>query len=199
MADLTTRSEDQMRGIGAPRHPGTSPSAENSARSILLEELAALQGTVTGLLERLVQEPIDAHVLRSMSGVAVGWDPSATSEGNHTIRRLASLTGRNSLRPYVQAATVIEANWIPRELCQQLEESNEPIGRVLSGVCVSDNRRHVADDPIRPDISEWVGEGTDTRCLYSRSYLIEVAGQDVMSISEWFLPSLIIPLLDSRP
>ncbi len=199
MGTISTGPVEQMRGRATARRREPTPVGVDAARLVLVEALQVLQGTVTAFLEQLAGEPIDACGRRHTSGLATGSDHLDVTEGSPITRRVASLTGRRSLQVYVHAEAAIVADRLPPGLCRRLEYSNQPIGRVLAEFGVDAARRPPAEDRLLQRVLDRRSCGCEAASIYARAYLIDVAGRPAMAVSEWFLPTLVAPLLSRRP
>ncbi len=152
-------------------------------------------GTVTGVLEELVGEPIDAEPLahRPLSATAGG--PLEVPPGHPLLGRTARLVGRRSEHRYVFARAVLVPSRLPEGFVAQLTTGHQPIGRILEaeGLVVT---REPGPGPEAGSLgSEGVPPPGDV--LLARTYRLMVDGAPVMVISEWFLTSL-APFLTPR-
>jgi chorismate-pyruvate lyase len=98
------------------------------------------------------------------------------------MHRRVILRGCRSNCPYLEAETWFVPDRLPTRVREQLERTDEPIGRVLV-------RHHV---PIvrsalsaAPSLTE-----APTDVLHARRYRIDIGGQPVMAVLEWFLAGL---------
>ncbi len=152
----------------------------------------ALQGTgtsVTAFLEQLVGEPVDAYELRQVMTQAGAPNALEVGEGHPVLQRSAVLRGRSSDQPYVYAESLLVPDRLPADFFRQLENSTDPIGRILAkeGIAFTrsalpwsvPSRSPVVDDRPVPE-----------EHLLARTYRVDVDGMPAMVIWEWFLPGL---------
>jgi chorismate--pyruvate lyase len=160
-------------------------------RGIGFAELAAtveaLPGTVTELLERLAGEAVDAEVLSQRRTPAPVDNGFGLVAGAELVSRSVLLTGRGSGRAFVYACSTIAADRLPAAALRRLEETREPLGRVLTDLGVEARREPVPGPPTPPPdgvrlLSELGG------AAMARRYRIASGGTVAVDVSEWFLP-----------
>ena len=161
-----------------------------ASSSALEEVLTRAGGTVTGTLEQLVGEPIDAEARGHRVATAGRTDNLGVPDGHPLLCRAATLVGRQSGRAYVVALTLIVPSRLTAGFGSQLESRREPIGRILEAEGIDVTREALAGpDPtarsIWPDIAPPAGS-----VLLARTYRVHAGGVPVMVISEWFLTTL---------
>jgi chorismate-pyruvate lyase len=145
-------------------------------------------GTVTDFLEQLVGERIDAHTHHHEIVEADNSFGLQVEEGEPLLHRAATLRGRTSGRSYVYAESVIVVGRLPAGLCHKLETSTDPIGRILDEMGIAVTRHGVGKpDGVLPPNSD----GNARDYLFVRTYRIHTQQTPVMSITEWFLKTLI--------
>ena len=151
-------------------------------------------GTVTGFLEQLVDERIDAHTHCHDTIEAHNANDLGVEEGEPLLHRAATLRGRTSGRSYVYAESVIVVDRLPTRFSNRLETSTDPIGRILDemGIAVTRQGLSEPDVVLRPNSDAMVSD-----FLLARTYRIDSEQNPVMIITEWFLKTLIpfLPLL----
>jgi len=159
--------------------------------------LGGSEGTVTGVLEGLVGEPIDAEPLGHRTLSAGASSPLEVQPGHPLLGRSARLVGRRSGRPYVFAATVLVPGRLPAGFVAQLTSGRRPIGRILVAEGLVMTREPLSGPgPVAGALgSDDVPSDGDV--LLARTYRVLVAGTPVMVISEWFLTTL-APFLAPR-
>lgn len=157
-------------------------------RSRLRQALAA-NGTVTGFLERLVGERIDAHAHHHQGLVTSASNDLGAREGEPLLQRAATLRGRVSGTSYVYAETGILTDRLPAGFCLRLETTNDPIGRILdeTGVAVTRENLTEPEGLVAPRLNGAVDLGD---CLLTRTYRLDAEQIPLMVVTEWFLPSL---------
>jgi chorismate-pyruvate lyase len=152
--------------------------------------LARTSGTVTAFLEQLVGEPIDAcerhhEMTRSSNTDCLGVGP-----GRQLLKRTVVLRGRRSATAFLYAETLLVPDRLPAAFFSRLEDSVDPIGRILTDEGIAFTRVPL---PRRDRFHASVhGDGPPSLddCALMRSYLVDVAGVPAMVISEWFLSTL---------
>jgi len=152
--------------------------------------LDGTSGTVTDFLEQLVGESIDAHTHRHDIVEAHNASGLRVEEGEPLLHRAATLRGRSSGCSFVYAESVIVVGRLPTRFCNQLETSNDPIGRILEEMEIAVNREAVGE----PTGSLVPRPGSDVRFgdyVLTRTYRIDSEQTPVMIITERFLKTLI--------
>jgi chorismate-pyruvate lyase len=144
------------------------------------------QGSLTALLERLAREPVDAEIRAQSRGQAPGGDPLGLAAGSELMQRAVLLRGRVTGRDYVYAETSIAPARIPTSVRQRLEETRDPIGRVLN-----DHRLVVGREPLpEPATASHTDASTAamlTAAVFSRRYRILLGTVPAFTVDEWFL------------
>jgi chorismate lyase len=153
-------------------------------------ELAAavrvLPGTVTEFLEVLAGESVDAEVLSQRHVPASADNAFGLAPGADLLTRSVLLTGRVSGRPFVYARSTMATERLPVTVLRRLQETSEPLGRVLVDHGVSTKREPVPEPPApSPDGDRVVGELGGA--ALSRRYRIACEGTVAIDVSEWFL------------
>ncbi len=161
-----------------------------STSSGLETALSGASGTVTAFLEHLVGEPIDAHQRRHEMTRADTSSALRVAEGHPLLLRAAVLRGRTSGRPYLYAESVLVPSRLPGGFRRRLESSSDPIGRILGEEGITVTREPLAGSdrgsvPVSSQTGSAIGD-----YLLARTYRVDSAGDPVMVITEWFLPSL---------
>ena len=162
-----------------------------ASSSVLAGALAGRDGTVTGLLELLVGEPIDAEAEGHRTVEAAQGNHLEVPEGNPLLCRAARLVGRRSCRAYVFAVSLLVPNRLPRGFGPRLETGREPLGRLLEagGIRLS---REPLPGPEPGSVPIWAAAvPPEHEVLLARTYRAHAGGPPVMMISEWFLTSLV--------
>jgi chorismate-pyruvate lyase len=148
--------------------------------------LAAFAGTVTEFLEHLAQEPVDADVVHAERVAAPPGGPLGATEGCELWHRAVLLTGRASGRAFVYAESVIAAERLAPPARDRLEQTADPIGRVLVAHGHSVDRRPLG----APGVPRWAdgrAAGPLAGAVLSRRYRVHLDGVAAMEIAEWFL------------
>jgi chorismate-pyruvate lyase len=160
-------------------------------RSTTLEQLlAGSGGTVTATLEVLVGEPVDATVLGQCAVASDGAGALAVPEGHPLLCRAATLHGRHSGQPYVEAVTLLVPGRLPAGFRDRLGSGGQPIGRLLEAEGIEVTRVALADvDPLARAVWPEAAPPPETVRL-ARTYRVDTGGRPVMVISEWFLTTV---------
>jgi chorismate-pyruvate lyase len=153
-------------------------------------ELAAavrmLPGTVTEFLEVLAGESVDAEVLSQRHVPAPPDNAFGLAAGADLLTRSVLLTGRRSKRPFVYARSTMATERLPVTVLRRLQETTEPLGRVLVEHGVVARREPVLEPPASsPDGDRVVGELGGA--AVTRRYRIACEGAVAIDVSEWFL------------
>jgi chorismate lyase len=161
-----------------------------AAQELRAAELAAavevLPGTVTEFLEVLAGEVVDAEVLSQHHAPAPADNAFALAAGAELVLRSVLLTGRDSGRPFVYARSTIAAERVPVPVLRRLEQTSEPLGRVLADHGVATRRDPVPGPPVpSPDGERVMGELGGA--AVARRYRIACEGTVAIDVSEWFL------------
>jgi chorismate-pyruvate lyase len=180
--------------MGTVEYLGTETSGtphlrrpSDSAVALLVAALAAPTKTVTEVLEDLVKEPVTADKLDQVETTATDGNRLSVEAGYPLTRRVTLLRGERSSRLYLFADTLIVTSRLPRETWQRLEESTDPIGRVIVEDGLSMARADITPErrPLGPRSLGFTGD-----FLYARRYRLDIRCEPVMEIAEWFLPDL---------
>jgi len=153
----------------------------------LTAALEASGGMVTQFLEDLAGEAVDADVLAQETGPAGSDNCLGLEPGAELLRREVLLTGRDTGRRFVYAESAIAAERLPGSLRKRLEQSREPIGRVLSDHGIGIRRTALAGSVVARGADKRV-ETLIREAALSRRYLISSGGDPVIEVNEWFLP-----------
>jgi chorismate-pyruvate lyase len=155
--------------------------------------LEGTSGTVTHFLEQLVGETIDAHTHSHDVVEAHNANGLGVEEGEPLLHRAATLRGRTSGRSYVYAESIIVVGRLPTGFGNRLETSTDPIGRILDEMGVAVTRQDVGEPDSVPRANS---DAKVDDYLLARTYRIDSERTPVMTITEWFLKTLIpFPLL----
>jgi len=161
-------------------------------QSAAVEFMAALQrttGTVTGFLEQLAGEPIDADILSQDAGPAGGNNSLGLESDAELVRRTVLLTGRTSGRRFVYAESAIATERLPDSVRRHLELSRDPIGRVLADHGISVRRDPLAGPVVPVGNTARIAKVLDGAVL-SRRYRIMLGSDTAIVVSEWFLEAV---------
>jgi chorismate-pyruvate lyase len=177
-----------MDRVGAgPRRGRAGRGLGRPSADLLIEALAGMQGTVTEFLESVAKEPVFAEKLDQVETTATRRTCLAVEVGHPLIRRVTILRGQRSLRRYLYADTVIVTDRLPVETWERLQQSSDPIGRVLLEHDLTTQR---VDLPRRRSDDTGRRSGITDGFIYGRRYRLDIGPEPVMEISEWFLPDL---------
>jgi chorismate-pyruvate lyase len=154
----------------------------------LAATLPSESGTVTEFLEHLAGEPIDADVVSQHTGPADHDDSLGLPPHRVLLRRAVVLTGRVTRRRFVYAESAIAADRLPLLIRRRLENSNDPIGRILLDHHLQIRREDLAGPVTPSDIDDDIAALLRASAL-SRRYRLVVGGSAAMVVSEWFLPA----------
>ncbi len=144
--------------------------------------------TVTSFVEHLVGESICAVDRRHVPVTARCDNDLELATGETLVQRSAVLRGIRSSKPYLYAETLLAPSRLPVAFMEELEESCEPIGRLLATHGIRFSRKalplgRTSRSVIRP-------EPPPSDHIWARRYQVTVEAAPVMVIGEWFLPSL---------
>lgn len=149
--------------------------------------LLTTDGTVTNVLEALSGEAIALVKLSQSYDLSPTEDPDLrTVEGESLIRRRILLRGRRSGRNYVYAESVILVNRLHPRLCNDLIETDNPVGKLLVQSRIETFREFVSwgFEPAG-DIAGHFGLREDDQ-LISRTYRVFAQRAPIMVITEKF-------------
>ncbi|MGH9080560.1 MAG: chorismate--pyruvate lyase family protein [Acidimicrobiales bacterium] len=146
-------------------------------------------GSVTDLLERVAGEPVDAAILAQCLSPASAGERVDLAGGNEVLHRAVLLRGRVTGRDYVYAETSIVPARIPPSVRHRLEQTRDPIGRVLSDHRLAVGREAMpgparalqADSSIAPLLAA---------AVLTRRYRILLDAVPAFVIDEWFLETV---------
>ncbi|HEV3280439.1 MAG TPA: chorismate pyruvate-lyase family protein [Acidimicrobiales bacterium] len=143
-------------------------------------------GSVTDLLERLAGEPVDADIRSQSRAAAADTEPLELAAGSEVVERAVVLRGRMTGRDYVYAETLIAPATIPTSVSRRLEQTRDPIGRVLSDHGLVVGRQPLPGPAVaaRADIAT---AALLTAAVFSRRYRILIGEIPAFAVNEWFL------------
>jgi len=170
-----------------PRPRTADLSAADLGAADLSAALEASGGTVTRFLEELAGEAVDADILAQETEPAGPDNGLGLHPGAELLRREVLLTGRATGRRFVYAESAIAAERLPGSLRRRLEQSREPIGRVLTDQAIG-IRRTALDGSVVARSTDRRVEALIRDAPLSRRYLIVSGGDPVIVVKEWFLP-----------
>ena len=90
----------------------------------------------------------------------------------------------------MQAESLIALSRLPSCVCERLEATNDPIGRILAeeGLEFTRSALSAPQAPVTSPLNCAASAPPET--LLARTYRVDLDGVPVMVISEWFLHSL---------
>lgn len=144
------------------------------------------RGTVTDLVQELAGEAVDADVRAQWSSQARPGNALELDAGTEVLQRTVLLRGRRSGQAFVYAETSIAPTRLPVAVRERLEQSCDPIGRVLSAYRLS-VRREPLPGPVDAAYAEASLSGQLAAAPLSRRYRILVGTTPAFAVSEWFL------------
>ncbi len=147
--------------------------------------------TVTQFIEKLTGEPLVADVLGRYPVPANGEDGLAIPAGQPLTQRVAVLKGHTTGRAYVYAESTFVAERLPQQTRARLEETSDPIGRVLVAHGLKLGREslpppHPVGGEARTTFSAFASQ-----IVWSRAYRLLVDDRPLFAIREWFLRSVL--------
>ncbi len=173
-----------------PAEPAVHFNGGVTRSSTLGQMLVGSGRTVTATLEGLVGEPIDAAVRGQRTVVSDGAGALGVPEGQPLLCRAATLHGRHSGRPYVEAVTLLVPGRLPAGFGDRVGSGDQPIGRLLEAEGIEVTRVSLADvDPLARAV--WPEAAPPPEAVrLARTYRVDSGGRPVMVISEWFLTTV---------
>jgi chorismate-pyruvate lyase len=147
------------------------------------EALRETQSTVTAFLERLVGEPLEARQRHHTTITSPASNELDVARGHPLLLRTAFLEGRASRTRYLYAETTLVPDRLAPTVRRRLEESTDPIGRVLDEAGLTITRQALGP----PGGVSANGGVEPADCLLARRYRLSIDGSAVMVIAEWFL------------
>lgn len=176
------------------RRRGYVPSVATQASSGLSELRQALRvsaETVTRFLEMLTGEAVVADVVCQVWEEAGSAGELGVDAGNTVVRRMAVLRGRTTDLPYLCAESRFAPERLPAPVLGRLENSDEPIGRVLAGHEVPFERLPSPGREPFEGLPPSVFGPLASEVVWSRSYQLLVGGRPTFTIHEWFLQAVL--------
>jgi chorismate--pyruvate lyase len=160
--------------------------AERSGDARLAAVLSGHAGTVTDLLEQRAGEPVEADVRAQWRSPARPGNPLELDTGEELVQRAVVLRGRRSGRAYVYAESSIATARLPASVGRRLEETSDPIGRVLDDHHLAVRREPLAG-PARAAHADDVAAELLAGAPWSRRYRILLGTAPAFAVDEWFL------------
>ncbi len=190
---VATRIRQQGGTSAVPCVPGREPDlSTTSDPSELRRVLGDTPDTVTQFLETLTGEQLVAEVVRQFPVRARTQNDLGVTAGHWLTHRCALLKGCNTGLAYLYAESIFVPERLPRHLCVQLEQTADPIGRVLVGHGLRLHKEPLAQPVSFPEntpnsVAEFASE-----IAWSRSYRLMIDGLPVFAIREWFLRQVLL-------
>lgn len=144
--------------------------------------------TVTGFLELLAGEPIEAFDRQHLTIEARVPNPLGVDQGHPLLARSTVLKGTTSGQSYLHARSLLVPSRLPIGFCRQLEATSDPIGRILVRQRVEFDRSPLPG--LEPDLLAMFTDSVPDGYLLSRTYRVAVNGEQAILIGEWFLAAL---------
>jgi chorismate-pyruvate lyase len=110
-------------------------------------------------------------------------DPEST-----VMHRAVFLRGRTTARNFVFALSQIAIGHLPEAVRRQLQETSDPIGRVLFDNGIDVGRKTILGPIDSSDVAEHPRTQI-SKAVLARRYLIVVGERPTFDVREWFLPS----------
>jgi chorismate-pyruvate lyase len=148
--------------------------------------LSSSRGTVTEFLEGLAGERIDADIISQWTEPAGDDNPLGLRPDAELLRRAVLLIGRTSGRAFVYAESTIALGRLPDGVRHRLEQSHDPIGRVLLDHHLRIRREPLAGTFVAAPIEGEIAALLRASAL-SRRYRIRIVDEPAIVVSEWFL------------
>jgi chorismate-pyruvate lyase len=177
-SSLTSETESEQAGE-------TSQVARGPRAALLQEVLLRTDGTVTDLLELFTGEPIRiAKVSSGFHNAECDW-PNKDGEPQLIVRDVI-LCGKTTESRYIFGHTHVYPEALAPAVHLQLQETNEPIGKVLRDQRVEDFRQ-IEGRGCRPMplVAEILGVAA-TDQLQWRRYSVTSGASTIMEITEVF-------------
>jgi chorismate-pyruvate lyase len=149
--------------------------------------------TVTHLLEELTGEPLVADVVRQYSMPAEARNRLGVGAGQTVTHRIAVLKGGVTMVPYVYAESAFVPARLPEAARLRLEQTSDPIGRVLAAHGLTHVREETpTSGPGPPQALEGTAAGVSamSAIVWSRAYTLTIDDLPVFAICEWFFRSV---------
>jgi chorismate lyase len=156
-----------------------------------LRLLIATNGTLTRILGIVADEEIIVQIIKqNIRPVAPGTAGLGQLSAGRLLQRHVLLKGRSSGRRFVAAESLIAIDLLPREITASLTRTECPIGEIMAA-------GHL--ETFKEPADVWIGESPDWLAVagyqppqprtVGRRYRIIMAGQPVITITEYFLES----------
>ncbi len=181
-------NQRDWHGRGCPcASPHRGDRLTTSSPSELRKALIDSSLTVTHLLETLTGERLVAEVVRQNQETANRDNDLGVSDGHAVTHRSAILRGCVTDLPYHYAESMFVAERLPAQVRAQLEQTSDPIGRVLVAHKLRLDRQALPPpDPFGASAPSPVS-GLASEIALSRAYRLMSDGLPVLTIREWFL------------
>ncbi len=180
-------------GRPVPARARPSPGGEGDPDEVIATVSAGLaavlshhRGSVTELLQQLTGEPVDADVQAQWSTPAGPDNPLGLDAGADMMHRTVLLRGRATGRAFVYAESSIAPARIPAPVRRRLEQSRDPIGRVLSEHALT-AERELLPGPASADHADATITPQLAAAPVSRRYRILLGTGPAFAVDEWFL------------
>ncbi len=144
---------------------------------------------MTEFLEWIAREPIDADIRAQRAVPAWRDNPLDLAAGAELLYRSVFLVGRATGQAYAYAESVIASARIPASVRWCLEQSREPIGRVLRDHGLAVRREPLPGPATGGDVDDAIAHLLAEAPL-SRRYRIILGGDPAFAVSEWFLATV---------
>ena len=148
--------------------------------------------TVTDMLETVTEELPVAHVISLDTTTAREANVLDVAAGHELLLRIAVLRGERTDLRYLYAETLYVPDRLPLDVLIRLEQTKDPIGRVLADCGVRWTRQSISPSGRLGEVhASHVPDSSEV--VWERAYRLLVGGMPAFAIREWFLQ----PVLDA--
>ena len=196
-AKIARTSQRCLHAGGRPAPVAVQTVPLMASDPLVLEQLLESPDTVTRFLEDLTGDRIVADVVRQYPLIAGPDNALGVPAGHAITHRITVLKGSTTGVPYLYAESTFVPERLREEIWTQLEQSSDPIGRVLVAHGVGFGKEPLSQPGRVEAHAPSTDIELDSEVVLSRAYRLTIDGQPVFAIREWFLRS-VLDVLDRQ-
>lgn len=166
---------------------GVSTPAEAAVARALLPLLLAHGGSTTRLCETIAGGPIELHVLQQRACNDPPESVRCTLPGMRLIERFSCLASRGAVM--LDSLVYVATQTLPRDLAQELEGGERPIGHLLERLWIRRAPWARLDDALCAQL--WAVVGSPDASA-TRTYAVETPDGPLMVITETFRDGMLM-------
>ncbi len=167
---------------------GVSTPADVARAQAVLRLLLAQGGSTTRLCETIAGGPVQLHVLRQRACSDLPEAVRSALPGAAVVERFSCLTARGAA--LLDSLVYIAVHSLPRDIAQQMDAGETPIGHLLERLWVRRTPWMHLDDALCKRL--WAEVGRPDAAA-TRTYTVETPDGPLMVVTETFRDGMLMP------